>query len=37
MEIVRGLGERNVLVAGSLHLVGGVMAVAELNDALSMA
>lgn len=37
VSIARGLGERDVLVAGSLHLVGGVMAVAELNEALSMA
>ena len=37
VEIARGLGKRDVLVAGSLHLVGGVMSVAELNDALSMA
>ena len=36
VEIARGLGKRDVLVAGSLHLVGGVMAVAELNEALSM-
>jgi len=37
VEIARGLGKRDVLVAGSLHLVGGVMSVAELIDALSMA
>ena len=37
VEIARRLGKREVLVAGSLHLVGGVMSVAELNDALSMA
>lgn len=36
VEIVRGLGERRVLVAGSLHLVGGVMEVAGLQRALSM-
>ena len=36
MEIVRGLGERQVLVAGSLHLVGGVMEVAGLQDHLGM-
>ena len=37
VEIARRLGERDVLVAGSLHLVGGVMSVAELDNALSMA
>ncbi|WVW82226.1 hypothetical protein I302_104232 [Kwoniella bestiolae CBS 10118] len=36
IKIVRGLGEKQVLVAGSLHLVGGVMEVAGLQDALSM-
>ncbi|OCF31131.1 folylpolyglutamate synthase [Kwoniella heveanensis CBS 569] len=36
VDIVRGLGEKTVLVAGSLHLVGGVMEVAGLQDALSM-
>lgn len=37
VDIARSLGKRDVLVAGSLHLVGGVMSVAELNEALSMA
>ncbi|KAL7423542.1 Folylpolyglutamate synthetase [Cryptotrichosporon argae] len=32
-----GDGEKVVLVAGSLHLVGGVMEVAQLQDALGMA
>jgi folylpolyglutamate synthase len=36
VNIVRGLGERQVLVVGSLHLVGGVMEVAGLQDALKM-
>lgn len=36
INIVNGLGEKQVLVAGSLHLVGGVMEVAGLQDALSM-
>ncbi|KAL1411354.1 Folylpolyglutamate synthetase [Vanrija albida] len=36
VNIVRGLGERRVLVAGSLHLVGGVMEVAGLQFALGM-
>ncbi|KLT38982.1 FolC bifunctional protein [Cutaneotrichosporon oleaginosum] len=37
VNIVRaGEGERAVLVAGSLHLVGGVMEVAGLQNALSM-
>ncbi|WRT64083.1 uncharacterized protein IL334_001011 [Kwoniella shivajii] len=36
VKIVRNLGEKQVLVAGSLHLVGGVMEVAGLQDALSM-
>lgn len=36
VNIVRGLGEKQVLVAGSLHLVGGVMEVAGLQDTLSM-
>ncbi|WWD09344.1 hypothetical protein V865_007467 [Kwoniella europaea PYCC6329] len=36
VKIVREAGERQVLVAGSLHLVGGVMEVAGLQDALSM-
>lgn len=37
VNIVRGgEGERGVLVAGSLHLVGGVMEVASLQKALSM-
>ncbi len=37
VNIVReGPGQRNVLVAGSLHLVGGVMEVAGLQSALSM-
>ena len=36
VNIVKGLGEVEVLVAGSLHLVGGVMEVAGLQDALSM-
>lgn len=37
VEIVDGVkGEKNVLVAGSLHLVGGVMEVAGLQGALSM-
>ncbi|WVR05827.1 hypothetical protein IAU60_002852 [Kwoniella sp. DSM 27419] len=36
VKIVRDLGEKRVLVAGSLHLVGGVMEVAGLQHALSM-
>jgi len=36
VDIVRGLGKKQVLVAGSLHLVGGVMEVAGLQDALGM-
>ncbi|WVQ85546.1 hypothetical protein IAT38_007712 [Cryptococcus sp. DSM 104549] len=36
VQIVRGLGQKTVLVAGSLHLVGGVMEVAGLQEALSM-
>ncbi|WWC66348.1 uncharacterized protein I206_100249 [Kwoniella pini CBS 10737] len=36
IKIVRDLGQKQVLVAGSLHLVGGVMEVAGLQDALSM-
>ena len=36
VKIVDGLGEKQVLVAGSLHLVGGVMEVAGLQDALVM-
>jgi folylpolyglutamate synthase len=36
VNIVEGLGEKNVLVAGSLHLVGGVMEVAGLQFALGM-
>lgn len=36
VNIVRELGEKRVLVAGSLHLVGGVMEVAGLQDALTM-
>ncbi|WWD17944.1 hypothetical protein CI109_102389 [Kwoniella shandongensis] len=37
VKIVRDLeGEKQVLVAGSLHLVGGIMEVAGLQDALSM-
>ncbi|KAK1923947.1 putative tetrahydrofolylpolyglutamate synthase [Papiliotrema laurentii] len=37
VDIVKGLGEKQVLVAGSLHLVGGVMEVAGLQDHLGMA
>lgn len=36
VNIVKELEKPNVLVAGSLHLVGGVMEVAGLQDALSM-
>jgi folylpolyglutamate synthase len=36
VNIVRGLGKKQVLVAGSLHLVGGVMEVAGLQGALGM-
>ncbi|ORY22822.1 Mur ligase [Naematelia encephala] len=36
VNIVRSLGTKQVLVAGSLHLVGGVMEVAGLQAALSM-
>jgi folylpolyglutamate synthase len=36
INIIKTLGEKQVLVAGSLHLVGGVMEVAGLQDALSM-
>lgn len=37
VNIVNGLdGQKEVLVAGSLHLVGGVMEVAGLQDALGM-
>lgn len=36
VDIVKGLGECRVLVAGSLHLVGGVMEVAGLQDHLGM-
>jgi folylpolyglutamate synthase len=36
VNIVDTLGEKNVLVAGSLHLVGGVMEVAGLQFALGM-
>jgi len=36
VNIVDGLGQKNVLVAGSLHLVGGVMEVAGLQFALGM-
>lgn len=36
VDIVRKAGKREVLVAGSLHLVGGVMEVAGLQDSLSM-
>lgn len=36
VNIVRGLGKQEVLVAGSLHLVGGVMEVAGLQGALGM-
>lgn len=36
VNIVRDIGKANVLVAGSLHLVGGVMEVAGLDFALSM-
>jgi folylpolyglutamate synthase len=37
INIVQALeGKREVLVAGSLHLVGGVMEVAGLQDALGM-
>lgn len=37
VKIVRAAGRSETLVAGSLHLVGGVMEVAGLQDALSMA
>nr|ODN86530.1 folylpolyglutamate synthase [Cryptococcus depauperatus CBS 7841] len=36
LDIVSGLGKKTVLVTGSLHLVGGVMEVAGLHEALSM-
>ncbi|RSH89065.1 Folylpolyglutamate synthetase [Saitozyma podzolica] len=36
VNIVRDLGKKQVLVAGSLHLVGGVMEVAGLQGALGM-
>ncbi|OWT41014.1 folylpolyglutamate synthase [Cryptococcus neoformans Bt1] len=36
IRIVEKLGEKTVLVAGSLHLVGGVMEVAGLQNALTM-
>jgi len=36
IDIVKTLGKRQVLVAGSLHLVGGVMEVAGLQGALGM-
>ena len=36
VEVVKTLGERQVLVTGSLHLVGGLMEVAGLHAALSM-